>query len=58
MANTSKESYFRLTSSSTNSQDRTAATSAEGDYDAKGFIRNNARNLLLLQENQEHKEVR
>ena len=30
---------FRLTSSSTNSQDRTAvATSAEGDYDAKGLL--------------------
>ena len=30
---------FRLTSSSTNSQDKTAvATSAEGDYDAKGLL--------------------
>ena len=42
---------FRLTSSSTNSQDRTAvATSAEGDYDAKGLLETTQEAIISTRE--------
>ena len=42
---------FRLTSSSTNSQDRTAvATSAEGDYDAKGLLETTQEAIIATRE--------
>jgi hypothetical protein len=42
---------FRLTSSSTNSDDRTAvATSAEGDYDAKGLLETQQETILSSRE--------
>ena len=41
---------FRLTSSSTNSEDRTAvATYGEGDYDAKGLLETHKRQLFRLE---------
>ena len=42
---------FRLTSSSTNSQDRTAiVTSAEGDYDAKGLLETTQEPIIATRE--------
>ena len=42
---------FRLTSSSTNSADRTAvATSAEGDYDAKGLLETTQEAIISTRE--------
>ena len=42
---------FRLTSSSTNSEDRTAvATSAEGDYDAKGLLETTQEAIISTRE--------
>ena len=42
---------FRLSSSSTNSQDRTAvATSAEGDYDAKGLLETTQEAIIATRE--------
>ena len=49
---------FRLTSSSTNSQDRTAiATSAEGDYDAKGLLETTQEAIISTREARTQRET-
>ena len=49
---------FRLTSSSTNSQDRTAvATSAEGDYDAKGLLETTQEAIVSTREGKNTKNI-